>query len=122
MIIRVGDVGTELVVTVKNEQGVPVDISAAATAGTKVIYLTPPGGPTVALPAIFDTTGVDGLMKYVTLPDGTAPLTVPGTLNKSGTWEIAGWVDIGIPEWSCDPSTFTVLPSRRFVDSAGNML
>lgn len=122
MSIHVGDVSTELVVAVVDEQGVAVDISSCTAAGTKLIYLTPPGGPTVTLAAVFDTNGVNGLMKFVTLPHPTTPLTVPGTLSRSGKWAIEGWVDLGTPEWSCDEVSFDVLPSRRFVDANGDLL
>lgn len=120
--IHVGDVGTELVVAVVDETGAVVDISSCVAAGTKLIYLTPPGGPTAVLQAVFDTNGVNGLMKYVTIADVSNPTTVPGTLSKSGTWKIEGWVDLGTPEWSCDELSFEVLPSRRFVDANGDPL
>ena len=93
--IRVGDVGTELVVAVVDEDGVAVDVSSA----TKTIYLRKPGGTVLTKTAVNDTTGVDGLMKYV---------TVAGDLSDSGTWGIQGRVVSGSNQWSTADSTFVV--------------
>jgi hypothetical protein len=93
--IRVGDVGTELVIPVTDEDGVEVDVSAA----TKTIYLRKPDGTVLTKTAVNDTTGTDGLMKHV---------TVSGDLNVAGEWGIQGRVVSGSNQWSTADSTFVV--------------
>ena len=103
--IHVGDIGTELVVEVTDEDGAAVNIAAATS---KLIYLTRPlaagGVETLTKTAALDTDGTDGLMKYV---------TVAGDLSIKGNWKIQGWVAVGGAEWSTRETNFRVLASRR---------
>ncbi len=85
--VHVGDTGTVLLVTVVDQDGAPVDISAATTLR---IYLTRPDRTTVTKTAVRDTTGTDGKMRYT---------TQAGDLNQDGTWKIQGYV-AGASGWS----------------------
>lgn len=114
---HVGDVGTAIRVRVRDENGAVVDVSAAAAAGTKLIYLTSAGigGASYVLPASFVTDGTDGWIQYVTVADGVAPDTVPGTLNKSGGWTVHGWVRLSAAiEFTTLKFSFDVDFSPRF--------
>lgn len=94
--IHVGDVGTEFVVAVTDEDGSAVNISAAAP---MLIFLTKPDGTVLAKTAVLDTTGTNGLMKYV---------TVAGDLSAPGRWKIQGRVTLGGSRWSTREAAFTV--------------
>lgn len=98
------DIGTELVVAFKDEDGNVVNISSASE---KTIYLTRPDSTVLTFTGasvIFDTDGTDGLAKY---------LTVAGDFNRGGNYEIHGFAKIGTKEFSTEPETFHVHPSRR---------
>lgn len=101
--IHVGDVGIALIVVVVDETGTVVNIS---TASTLTILLLPPtqSNPAAALltkPAVLDTNGVDGAMRYT---------TQAGDLSVAGTWQIQGQVVIGSAMWSTRSSRMLVLP------------
>lgn len=81
--IHVGDVGVELVLEVVDCDGSAIDVSAATET---LIFLQKPGGTTVQKTAVFDTTGVDGMIKYV---------TESGDIDEPGVWSIQGKVTIG---------------------------
>ena len=105
--IRVGDVGTAMVVAIVDENGVAVDVSAATE---RKIYLTPPGLPPVtplAFTAVNDTDGVNGKIKYVTQG-------VLVDLSKSGEWLIEGFAAVGSSAWSTQQSPLTVAKSSRY--------
>lgn len=97
--IHYTDIGTELVVAVVDESGVAVDIS---TATTLTIFLKPPAGAALRTKTgVLDTTGVDGLMKYV---------TVAGDLDPIGEWVIQGYVVLtSSQKWFTDVSKFVVI-------------
>lgn len=103
--IHVGDVGTELVGLVVDQDEAPLDVSGATEL---VLYLVPPAGsglPTLEKTAVFDTDGTDGLIKYV---------TQAGDLSVKGTWRIQGYA-AGVGGWSGSTreDTFEVFASRR---------
>ena len=100
--VHQGDIGTELVVAVTDEDGEVVDISGATTL---TIYLTRPNGTTLTKTAVLDDDGTDGLMRYD---------TVAGDLIAAGTWRIQGYV-AGVGGWSGSTreATFTVRASRH---------
>lgn len=100
MAIHLNDIGTELVVLVVEDDGTtPVDLSAATV---KQIKLKPPGGTLLTKTAVLDTTGTNGLMKYV---------TVSGDLSAVGPWQIEGYVETAAGKWNTDIDGFTVLPN-----------
>jgi hypothetical protein len=92
------DTGTALVIAVVDEEGDPVDVSSA----TKTVYLKKPTGAVLEKAGVNDTTGTDGLMKYV---------TQSGDLDTLGSWEIQGKVVIGSAEWRTKVGQFVVHPN-----------
>lgn len=72
-IIQVGDIGTEIELTVRDE-GVAVNLSAATTLQ---ILLTSPTGVEKTLTAELVTDGTDGKLRAY---------TVSGTIDEEGSW------------------------------------
>lgn len=104
---RVGDIGTELIVTIVDDlTGAPVDVSSATML---TIFLTPPGFNSTPLSfvAVFDTDGTNGAIKYVTQG-------VLADWSKSGQWLIQGFAAVGAGAWSGDPRPFEVGPSAKY--------
>lgn len=99
--IHVGDVGTELVVQVVDENAAAVDVSAATSL---TIFLKQPGenGSVLTKTAVLDTTGTDGKIKYT---------TVAGDIGTDGVWTIQGRVTVGGSTWSTAESRFVVKPN-----------
>lgn len=96
--IHVGDVGTELICTIKDGDSA-VDISA----GSAVIRLRKPQtGTVVQKTAVFVSDGTDGQIKYV---------TVSGDLDEAGTWQIQAQVTISTNTWNSDVQNFEVHPN-----------
>lgn len=103
--IHQGDIGTELVVAVTDEDGAAVNI---ASASALTVYLTLPAVGTAAPVTLtktgtLDTTGADGLLKYT---------TVDGDLSVPGTWHIQARVTLGGNRWSTRETSFQVKASR----------
>lgn len=78
--IHVDDIGTSFRVTMKDEDGVVVDIS---TATSLLIWFAKADGSTMEKTATLVNSGTDGLMEYV---------TVDGDLDQAGPWKIQGVV------------------------------
>ncbi len=98
--IHVGDVGTILRITVKDENDAVVDISAAVGAGAKQLYFEKPEtNSTVIKDAEFDSDGTDGKLKYTVVVDD---------LDEQGTWKIQAKIDLGGGSWRSDVGTFEV--------------
>lgn len=91
---HVGDVGTELVVVIVDQDLAIVDVSAATEL---TIFLKRPGSHGVVLTktAVLDTDGTDGKIRYN---------TVAGDFSVSGLYKIQGKVTLptGGPFWSAD--------------------
>ena len=99
---HVGDVGSQLVVVVVDQDDVVVDISGATQ---KTIYITKPDGTVLTKTASFDTDGTDGALLYSTLA---------GDFSVKGTYRIQGYVaGAGVFTGSTRESTFLVLASRH---------
>lgn len=96
--IHVGDVNTELVVAMADEQGVPIDVSAAAV---RTIRLRKPAGTVLSKTAVNDTTGTNGLIRYD---------TIAGDLDAAGWWSIQGYVEVAAGKWSSMETRFWVAP------------
>lgn len=92
---HVGDIGTQLIMTVK-EEGVAVDIS---TATQLILYMRKPNGVTYTLTPSFYTDGTDGIIKY---------LTVDGDLNAPGTYKLQAKIVIGGSTYSSSVLSFIV--------------
>jgi len=93
--IHVGDIGTVLVVTIKDGT-TTIDISSATT---KQIILTAPDGGKLTKAASFTTDGTDGKMQYA---------TVAGDLDEAGWWKLQGRVVLAAGTWSTDITRFEV--------------
>lgn len=94
--IHVGDVGTIFRVTVLDEDGVVVDISAALL---KRIILAKPDGSKTNYAASLDTDGTDGVMRYA---------TVDGDLSVAGRWKVQGYVELTAGKWHTEIEVFKV--------------
>ena len=94
--IRIGDIGTVFVATVKDGT-TAVDISSAST---KIMLFRKPRGKSISRAGAFVTDGTDGQLKYT---------VVAGDLSEKGIWE---WqVRIVFPtgsQWSTDIEAFEV--------------
>jgi hypothetical protein len=75
--------GIKLRLTIKDSDGVAVDIS---TATTKEIYFRKPDGTTVSKTGTFNTDGTDGKLYYS---------TESGFLTPNGKWHLQAYVVIG---------------------------
>lgn len=72
--IHVGDVGTQLRLVIETPEGLPFDVSQAAT---KTLSLAKPDGSTISRDCTFETDGADGVLLYV---------TQTGDVNSAGIW------------------------------------
>ena len=93
--IHVGDVGTQLVVTIKDGTTI-VDIS---TASAKYLVLKKPDGTTLQKNTSFITDGVDGQMQYT---------SVSGDFTTCGSWKMQGNVELGSSKFRTDIISFKV--------------
>lgn len=93
--IHVGDVGTTLLVTVKDGDSA-VDISGAST---KQIIIKKPSGSTLTKTASFSTDGTDGKMSYT---------IILGDLDEAGTHQLQGKVVISDGTYNTDITKFKV--------------
>lgn len=94
--IRVGDIGTQFLITVNDQDNVAVDISSATTIQ---IILKKPGGTVLTKTALLNSDGTDGKMYYN---------SVSGDLDECGRWKLQGRVVIGSNDWKTDIETFKV--------------
>jgi len=93
--IHVGDIGTVFEITVKDCEDI-IDVSLATT--QEVIFLKP--DKTISTHTTeFQTTGVDGIVQYVTIADD---------LDLAGKWKIQFHVVLPTGEWRSDIHTFKV--------------
>jgi hypothetical protein len=74
--ITVDDVGTVLRYTIKDQDGVVVDLTAATT--KEIILLSPAGKRTVKTASLTNAPGTDGKIQYI---------TIAGDLAVAGTWK-----------------------------------
>ncbi len=96
--VHVGDIGTIMETTIKNDN-VPVDISSAIT---KNILLKNPSGTLLTRPGVFITDGTDGGLKYT---------AIAGDLDESGVWQIQAYIVISTGEWHSDIKNMSVFPN-----------
>jgi hypothetical protein len=79
---NLGDIGTIFRKTIKDQDGVVVNIS---TATTKELIFTKPDGTQLTKTAVYTTDGTDGKIQYV---------AVAGDLDLEGKWGYHGHVII----------------------------
>ena len=78
-----GDIGTEIRLTVVDQDGTVVNLAAA----TKLeIHAEAPSGATKEWTATLYGTGTDGKIKYV---------TVAGAIDEVGVWDLQVYVEVG---------------------------
>ena len=94
--IRVGDIGTAFQDTVKDQDGVIVDISSAST--LEMVFRKP-DNTAVVKTASKVGDGTDGEMEYVTIADD---------LDMPREWQRQGFVAVGGGEWRTDIKKFQV--------------
>lgn len=93
--IHVDDIGTQLIVTIKDD-GVPVDVSLASSIQ---IVITKPNTSKMVKTATFYTDGTDGLIYYT---------SILGDFDSAGVYEIQGIVNLSGGTYHSSISTFKV--------------
>jgi hypothetical protein len=97
--IHVGDVGTALRATIRNQSDEIVDVSAATTLE---LHFVKPDRTRVTQTATLYSDGTDGIIEYITETDD---------LDQAGFWNIQGYVVIsGAPKKS-NVDEFRVFPN-----------
>ena len=93
--LHVGDVGTTILVTIKDD-GSAVDVSSASP----ITYtFCRPDGSTFTKTGSLNTSGTDGKVKYV---------TTSGVIDVAGKWRYQVTVTISGSTWNSDIGTLTV--------------
>jgi hypothetical protein len=92
---RVGDVGTQFVITIENDSGI-VDLSSATT--LQIIFHKP-DATLVTKTATLYTDGTDGKIYYI---------AISNDLDISGWWGIQGYIAVGSNHWHTDKKKFRV--------------
>lgn len=96
--IHVGDAGTTFLIVIK-DNGSPVDLSSGSPLNNYIVFRKP-DTTTASYPAGFDTTGVDGKIKYIT--------SGSDIINQSGTWRIGAIVTTACGIWTATAVEFSV--------------
>lgn len=94
--IRQYDIGTKFLITLKDQDGVVVDVSSAIT--LEIIFKKP-SATSVTKTASLETDGTDGQINYV---------TISGDLDEIGKWEMQASVVLGAGSWKTDIQEFKV--------------
>ena len=95
---QLNDIGTVLRVQIVDEDGAPIDISAATV--KEILLLKPDKRTSLLKTATFTTDGTDGMIEYA---------TVDGDLDTLRVWQIQGRVTTPLGKWSSKKGTFCVL-------------
>jgi hypothetical protein len=101
--VHVGDVGTVIEVTLRDEDNKIVNVANALT--KKMSFRAPDGRSVIEKDAALVTTGVDGRISYTTIDGDTV-------LNVAGRWVVQVFVTFPSGAWHTDSSP---------VDVAGNL-
>lgn len=94
--IHVADIGTQFIVTIKDEDSAVVNISSATT---KQLTFSRPNGTSLVVSGTLVTDGTDGKMKYT---------TVSGDLSVAGIYRLQGYVVISGLQLYSDIVSFKV--------------
>jgi hypothetical protein len=97
--IHKDDIGVVFEFTVKDQDGVVVDVSGAST---KTFIFDKPDGTNVNKTASFGTDGTDGILTYT---------TVSGDLDQIGIWHHQAHVVIPSGDFHSDITEFRVYPN-----------
>lgn len=93
--IHEGDIGTKLLITVKDD-GEVVDISSASSLS---IFIKRPDGVMLTRTGVLETDGTDGQMYYI---------TVANDLNDAGVYKIQGLINFISGNFYTSTATFKV--------------
>lgn len=96
--IHVGDTGTSFVVTLKDEDGVAVDLTSVDIIQVEFVFKKP-DQTTITKIASFVTDGIDGKAKYV---------TTSSDLDDVGRWSLQAYVKTVDGYWHSDITKFKV--------------
>jgi len=96
--IHVDDIGTKVLVTVKDDTAA-VDVSGATAGGAKQIIIKKPTKDTMTKTAVFNSDGTDGKIYYT---------IVSGDFDEAGTYKIQGKVVISDGTFYTDIQSFKV--------------
>jgi len=96
--IHTNDVGTKILVTVKDGESA-VDVSGATAGGAKQIIIKKPSGTKLEKTAVFNSDGTDGKIYY---------LVISGDFDEAGTYKIQGKVIISDGTFYTDIQSFKV--------------
>lgn len=94
--MKKNDIGTIIRYTIKNTQGVLVDLS---TASVKQIRLRKPSGGLLLKTATFTTDGTNGQIEYAAMA---------GDLDEVGWWTGEGFVSLPSGSWTSSTDKFLV--------------
>jgi hypothetical protein len=97
--IHVADVGTVFRCTI-TDSGSPVPLNSGIS-GSNVILFRKPDGTVLSVPAVFESDGSDGIIKYT--------VTGSSVLDQSGTWQLTANVNTYTGKWTATAVAFTVL-------------
>ena len=98
--VKVGDAGTEFVLTVKDSKGAIVDISGATT--PKTVSLKMADATTASRTWSFKTDGVDGKLKWT---------AIAGDLDIEGPLRMEAYVKLASGEWRTTTATIEIRPA-----------
>jgi hypothetical protein len=98
--IRIGDKGTIIECTIKDQDGVVVNISTINSAS---YLLRKPDGTGLTVSAVFVTDGTDGKLKYT--------ITSATFLDVAGDWQLQVALAFPTTEWKSDIKNFMVHPN-----------
>ncbi len=99
--IRVGDIGTIVERTIKDETAVVVNIS---TATTLEFHFQKPDGTDSTVTAVLSGSGADGKMRYV---------SIASTWDQTGRWQAQARLVIGSLTLKSDIWEFNVHPNLQ---------
>ena len=93
--IHEGDIGTKLLVTIKDD-GIAVDLSSATSLS---LYIKKPDGTILNRTATLDSDGTDGKISYV---------TISGDLDVAGVYKLQAKIALSSGSFYSSTDTFKV--------------
>lgn len=94
--MQVGDIGTSIVLTIIDQDGAVVNVSASSA---RNINFKKPNGAAMTKSASFFTDGTDGKIAYT---------TIAGDLDQAGIWDMQAKVVLPSGTWYSEVKKVTV--------------
>ncbi len=94
--VRLNDIGVEFLITIKDLEGVIVDLS---TVTVKRFDFVKPSGTYIARTPDFYTDGTDGILKY---------LSINGDLDQEGIWQLQAHIEFSSTSYTSTITKFRV--------------